>query len=246
MQGRPTDHRNTDLWQLELDIIHGKANNKVLWQPRILCWVADKEFLKEPLPFEGGFEGYDEAEMYNRLGCSNRVYDYNGCFQSKGDPRVTSERIQHSPMEVEYITHTPVGDVNTIYQRNTSNPGSYTVKWPVVTEEDMKVYMWMAERTTWSYNAEVYERVAKHWGRRAAPSAFLPRIPIQSLLVDTMGVEGTIYALQDYPDTVHKYFQVLEESQQSLLNAVNESPIEVINYGDNVHCAILPPDLFEK
>ena len=50
MTGRPTDHRNLDLPQFNLDVAFGRAGGRILWQPRILAWFTDKRFSGEPLP----------------------------------------------------------------------------------------------------------------------------------------------------------------------------------------------------
>jgi hypothetical protein len=61
-----------------------------------------------------------------------------------------------------------------------------------------------------------------------------------------MGVEEGIFALQDYPDKMEKNFQVLSESHERMIDVINDSPVEVINFGDNVHAGTLSPYLFKK
>ena len=73
-----------------------------------------------------------------------------------------------------------------------------------------------------------------------------PRVNVQNLYNDIMGVEEGIYALMDYTDTVEKYFTALEEATLRQIDIINESPIEWVNYGDNLHGGTLPPNLFEK
>ena len=74
----------------------------------------------------------------------------------------------------------------------------------------------------------------------------MPRVNIQDLFINKMGVESAIYALYDWPDTVHAYFRALDECHNRLIEVIGKSPIDIINFGDNVHCGTLPPDLFRK
>ena len=61
-----------------------------------------------------------------------------------------------------------------------------------------------------------------------------------------MGVESAIYALHDETDVVESYFEALERSHDRLLDVICASPVEIINFGENVHAGTLSPDLFER
>ena len=242
--GRPTDHVNLDLLALNRDIIRRQANGRVLWQPRILCWYDDRMFTGAGLP--APYTGMTPSRMYRALGCSNRIYDYNGCFQKIDDPRVRRSSRQISPLETEHIIETPVGRVTMNLVANTSNYGTFPKKWWITEEADMRVFLWMEERATWAWDQAHYDRTFAEWGHIGLPAIFLPRTNIQSLFLDTMGVENGIYALYDWPDLVEAYFEVLDESHTRLIDVVNASPIEYVNFGDNLHGGILPPELFRK
>jgi hypothetical protein len=241
---RLTDHKNLDLSALHKDVIRGTSNGKIIWQPRILCWYADRIFSGEELPQP--YTGMDLPAIYRELGCSNRNYDFNSCFIKVNDSRVKEFSRKISELETEYILETPVGKINAIYASNTSNYGTFPKKWWVSSEEDMKIISWIEERCTWRWDDKKYNELMATWGDLGLPTMFMPRVNIQHLYIDIMGVEEGIFALYDYPDIVEKYFQVLSESHERLIKVINESPIEVINFGDNVHAGMLPPELFKK
>lgn len=244
VKARPTDHKNLNLTKLHRDVIRGDSNGMVIWQPRILCWYADRKFRNEELP--PPFTGMDLPDIYRELGCSNRNYDFNGCFVKVHDPRVREYSRKINDLETEYIMETPVGSINTIILSNTSNYGEFPKKWWVTCEEDLKVAAWIEERCSWKWNEECYVRNLEVWGDLGLPTAFMPRVNVQDLFINLMGVEGAIYAIYDYQDVVERYFQVLSESHKRLIEVINASPIEVINFGDNVHAGLLPPELFKK
>ena len=50
----------------------------------------------------------------------------------------------------------------------------------------------------------------------------------------------------DMPDVCEEYFKVKQANHERFIRALEKSCFEWINFGDNVHCATLPPYLFEK
>lgn len=242
--GRPTDHKNINLTQLHRDVIRGTSNGMIIWQPRIGCWYDDRKFRNEDFPEP--FTGMDLPQIYRELGCSNRNYDFNGCFQNILDPQVKTYSRKLGSLETEYVMETPVGNINQIIASNTSNGGSFPKKWYITCEEDMKVMSWIMERSNWEWNEEEYQKQLKIWDGLGLPTMFMPRVNLQHLFIDVMGVEEAIYALYDYPETVDAYFEILSKNHEKLIKVINESPIEIINFGDNVHGGILTPELFKK
>ena len=70
---------------LHEDVVFGRSGGRIIWQPRILCWYTDKQFAGEPLP--APYTGLPMPEIYRRLGCSDRLYNwYNPCFRPGLDP----------------------------------------------------------------------------------------------------------------------------------------------------------------
>lgn len=234
----------TDFYQLQDDVLEGKAGNKILWQPRIGCWYDDKVYINEDLP--GVFKGMDLPEIYKELDCSNRIYEYNASFRLVEDDTIRRAKTKLSKYETEEIIETPVGKISSIIRGNSSNGGLYPAKWWVTCEEDMKVMAYVLEHQDWEWDEEYYQSVREKWGRIGAPVMFMPRVNIQYLYIDLMGVEEATYALLDYPETVEYFFEVLEKNQERLINIINASPIKMINFGDNLHCKLLPDHYMEK
>ena len=241
---RPTDHANLDLKQLHLDVAKGKSDGKVIWQPRIGCWYTDKRFAGEPLPEP--YEHLSVPDIFRSLNCSARLYEFNACFERVDHPGVKRYSRKIDDMHDEAVIETPVGTINSIMQKNTSNAGVFPKKWFMETEEDLKVAIWIEENSTWRFNQDTYDQVEREWHGLGAPTMFMPRVNVQSLYVNDMGVENATYAMVDYPDTVEAYFRALDDSHDRLIDVINASCIDIINFGDNVHAGTLPPRLFKK
>jgi hypothetical protein len=61
-----------------------------------------------------------------------------------------------------------------------------------------------------------------------------------------MGVAAGIYAIYDWTDTVEAYFRALEASHDRLIDVILASPVDIIDFGENVHAGTLSPELFRR
>lgn len=235
---------NQSFLELNRDIINGRSNGKVLWQPRIICWYDDRQFKKEPLP--APYTGLSIPELYEALGCSNRIYDYNECVKIVEDSSIKRYSNQLDNLKTQHFVETPEGTISCITSKNLSNSGEFFVKWWVETQKDMEVQMYIEAHQDYEFLEDEYNRIYSIWGNNGLGSIYFPRINVQSLFNDTMGVEGGIYALMDMPDVCEEYFKIKSKNHDKFINMISKSKFEWINYGDNVHCATLPPYLFEQ
>jgi hypothetical protein len=245
MKGRPTDHRNLDLTAFNLDVVRRRAGGRVIWQPRIGCWLTDKLFADQPLP--APYTGMTMSQIYRSLGCSNRVYDFGACFRSQEDPAVRTSERQLNETDTETLIETPVGRQRAVHRRHPSNRyRPETLKWEMSDEAEIRVGAWREERRTWSWDQAAYERLSKEWAGLGAPTMCVPRTNVQKLYLETMGVPGAIFALADNPAALERYFEALTVTEDRLMDVIAASPVEIINFGDNVHAATLSPALFRK
>jgi hypothetical protein len=79
-----------------------------------------------------------------------------------------------------------------------------------------------------------------------APTMFMPRMNVQSLYIEKMGVENGIVAMYEWRDEIETFFAKLEDNHERLIDVINQCPIEIINYGENIHAGTLSPELFLK
>ncbi|MBN1622761.1 MAG: hypothetical protein JXN10_07550 [Clostridia bacterium] len=230
--------------QLHRDVCFKPDNKKIIWQPRIGCWISDHISRDGKLPEP--YSGMSKPELYRALGCSARIYEYNDCFVRTEDPRVS---ISVEEIEAGRELHTissPVGKITCIMRRNSSNVGKYYEKWWVNDEDELKILEWIDSRAHWTFDRSKFDELTAEWNGLGAPCMYMPRIGIQHLFIRQMGFMNTAYALADYPALIRKYCDALEENQESLIEVINSSPVDIINYGDNLHDGYLPPEVFEE
>jgi hypothetical protein len=242
--GRPTDHCNLDLWKLHEDVAFGRANGMVIWQPRILAWFDDRRRAGEPLP--GRFKGANEVQMYRELGCSNRIYEYNRCFQMVDHARVTRSKIELDATRTKNVIETPVGMLSEVLQRNPDSWYQPAEKHWIETPDDMRIATWLMDNSDWQWDQRVYDELVAKWGRVGAPTMYMPRVNVEYLYLNVMNVESATFAIYEWGGVVKDFFRALHENQLRMIDVINHSPIRIINFGDNLHCATLSPDLYEK
>ncbi len=241
-----TPHRGPepDFDRLHLDVAFGRAGGKVIWQPRIECWYGDKRRAGVPLP--APYTGMSLPELYRALGVSARIYAFNRCFVAAEDPAVRYRERQITETDVERVWETPVGTQTAVERRRPDVSYAKHLKWPIADEADMRVATWRKAHETWRFDEATFRRVRAEWAGLGAPTLYLPRVNVQRLYIDDMGVEAGIFALMDHPDACAAYFEALEGSTERLIGVVCDSPVQIINFGDNIHAATLPPDLFRR
>ena len=227
--------------ELNLAVFRREPVRQVLWQPRIEHWYQTHR-AQGTLP-----ERYREMsllEVFDDLGCSVRPYwAFNPAIRIDLPEDVQHESHDEGPRTIETM-HTPVGDLVTVSQCTSLT--HHTVKYPVVTPDDMRVMEWvLRHRRVW-FDEDLYCRACEHIGNRAAPSIYIPRINLMRILIDFMGFEGGMTAICEYPEATERFVAVINETDGPILDVVCACPIEVVNFGDNVHQALCPPPLFER
>lgn len=236
--------KSRDFSKLHRDVVFGCSGGKIIWQPRIACWFYDKMFLREQLPEP--YAGMSLDEIYRSLGCSDRLYQFNECFVRVEDAAVHHHKRKINETDTEIIIDTPVGQQLVVHRVPITHPGLIALKREVESEDELKVATWREEHTAWKWDQEKYEQLFRELGDLGAPTIYMPRMNIQSLYIEKMGVEKGVYAIYDWPDTVEAYFRALHESHDRLIDVINASPIDIINFGENIHSGTLSPELFMK
>ncbi len=234
----------TDFAQLNHDVVFGRSGGKIIWQPRIHCWYTDKQFAGQPLPTP--YTGLSIHDVHRKLGCSARLYEFNACFKPVEHPKVRHHFEDLKDGMEKHMIDTPVGTQVEVMRKSVYTASRFPVKWEVQTEQELKVATWRQENMTWQWDQEMFDKLTAQLGNLGAPTMWMPRMNIQSLYIEKMGVENGILALYDWTDTVEAYFKALEQCHDRLIDVINACPIEIINFGENIHSGTLTPKLFKR
>lgn len=236
-----TQTKPVNLQELHRQVCFGESKGKIIWQPRIGCWYTDKKFAGDEFPEL--YQGEDLAGIYRELGCSARLYEFNECLCRVEDPTVWIAEKKLNETDTETTINTPVGKQVSVTRIVPDNWHPMRLKWEVETEEELKVAAWREEHTTWKWDQHRYEELLNALGDLGAPTVFLPRMNVQSLFIERMGVKNAVSAVYKW-DAVEDYFKALKESHNRLIDVINQCPIEIVNFGENVHAGTMSRDFF--
>jgi hypothetical protein len=222
-----------------------KKIHTILWQPRLEHWYNVNK-IHGTLP-----ERYKDMELldvYDDLNASVRAYGmFNRTIKiTEGeDVEITSE--DHGT-HVHTTWQTPVGSLKQITHRvrTETEVSAYTVEHMVKTIEDLKILEYILRARKVEFDWKAYDAGNELLGDRAEPTIYLPRESLQGLIINYMGFETTIYALHDHPIEIERFLEVMEETDDPVYDVVAQSPIRIINFGDNLHAETMPPPLFSK
>jgi hypothetical protein len=226
---------------MNLRIFRREPVEGILWQPRLEHWYnVNKQ--QGTLPVR--YRGMSHMELYDDLGCSVRPYDaFNPTIRIEDSEEIAVETHEEGNVSTR-IEHTPVGDLVRVETRTDS--AHHTRKYPVVTPADMQVMAWKLRHQKVWFDAERYREACAFIGDRAAACIFIPRINLMRLVVDYMGFENGLLAFLECPDEVAQLLHAINETDDALIGMVCDCPIEIVNFGDNVHQVLCPPNLFEE
>lgn len=230
-----------DMRELNLAVFRREPVSGVLWQPRIEHWYNINR-AEGTLPER--YRGMTLLDVFDDLGCSVRAYwAFNETLRIEDHEDVVTETCQDGPRSVT-TTRTPVGNLVMAASRTATTHA--VVKYPVVSPDDMAVMEWILRHKRVRFDADRYRAACAEIGDRGAPQIFIPRINLMRIFIDFMGFENGVTALYEQPVEIERLIHTINETDDAILDVVEESPIEIVNFGDNVHQALCSPPFFTR
>ena len=247
--------------------------DKIVWQPRIYYWYygnrlrnklpdnyEDKSFLNIFYniiqPYNGNvpkkYQDKTMLEVYDDLKASPRYpLEVLGINIFKTKNRKVKIKSMNSEGETERIGtiqegitiyETPIGNLREVIRHG------YHTEYPVKNLKDIEVMKYILDDTEFEFDPDAFKIADREFGERGVVQAFFPgaQAPFQRLIVYLMGFENTIYMLNDNPDKIKNFLKVIEKCDDRMYEVILNSPLQIINFGDNIDSFIDPPPLFEK
>lgn len=224
-----------------LSIFRKEPVDNIVYQPRIEHWYGYNK-ARGVLPER--YKDISLLDLYDDLGCSIRPYHYfNDCLRFEDAPDVVTQ-VEDAENFSTIIQTTPIGSVTTRIRKTDS--AKHRVECPVKTDKDADVMEYILRgRRVW-FDLERFQERDAMIGDRAAPMLFLPRVNMQRILLEYVGWQETMYMLSDSPELIERLVDIINQTDEPVLQAILESPMEIINFGDNVDEYLLSPPLFKR
>jgi len=247
--------------------------DKIVWQPRIYYWYYGNR-LKNKLPegykdgevlnamynfisaYDGDVpEGYKDKtmlEIYDVLNASPRypqevlgVELFRGASVFYRDvSNIDSKKLKcitkNEQGKQVIFSETPKGVLREVTRHG------YYVEYPVKTLNDIKVMEYILDNTEIRFDLDAFEIADKEFGERGPIQSYYARSPLPRLIVNYMGAENTIYALNDYPTQMKEFLKVIEEWDDKMYEKILNSLLTILNFADNIDGTIISPNLFKE
>ncbi|MBD3195818.1 MAG: hypothetical protein GF317_12225 [Candidatus Lokiarchaeota archaeon] len=236
-----------------LNTFKGKKIENIVFSPRIYYWYNEnkmfykekqKQYYKASIPQK--YMGKSQHEIYQILNASPRyIFEtyYIQLFETKINPdagiKITHKRGKERE-EVIKTYSTPLGNLQSI----TKN--FHIQEYPVKSLEDLEIMKFILDNSRFSFNNDKYQKAEEIMGNIGVISEYVPRSPYMTLIVDYMGFFKTILYLKKYQSEIEDFMQHIDIWNDQVFNAVNSSPLKIVNFGENIDANLSPPHYFEK
>ncbi len=235
-----------------------KKTDRINFSPRLYYWyLGNKLYLKRNVEkhlkseIPERFLRKSQLEIYKSLGVSPRytletlylpLIDFN--INPDANIQVINQAGSKSG---ETITKykTPLGNLTQKTAIGGGLSGHYT-EFPVKSVEDMKIMRYILENTECFYLSENYEKAEEQLGDIGVVSTYIESSPYQRIVKTTIGFVRTVLLLKRNPNEVEKFMKFLEEWDDKMYELIAKSPIQIINFGENIDANLSPPPQFEK
>jgi len=252
--------------QAVLAAFRGEDPKQVVWQPRIENWY-DVNKRKGTLPEK--YRDMTLLDIYDDLNCSPRPYIYprpspenlkdwgmegRGGYCPQNVPPVVqiklgksikAEQIIQKDLLIERIK-TPRGELIRKWHVSDLSIVPSIVEFPVKKLEDLDIVEYMLQEQEFIFDQSAWDEVERQIGDRAPIAINVPRAPLQQLILFYMGYQNTIFALHDDPQRMENFLQIAEETDDKAYELVKESPVEIVNFPENVDSKFISPSLLER
>jgi len=148
--------------------------------------------------------------------------------------------------EIIWQYETPLG---TISRKRRWEDDTYAwgiAQWSITNERDLKVLGYALGSVTFSPRWDCYQAWADCVGDSGVVYASTGYSAMGHLLNYWMGIEGTTYAIADWPETVREVVDQINAGCLRCVDLLAESPAEIIIMGDNISSDVQPPHFFNE
>lgn len=144
---------------------------------------------------------------------------------------------------------TPVGRLNSRRRINLKfqlTGGSWVVKHPVASPEDMEVMEFVIQDTVYEPQYDDYRQLEGELGGDGVVTVGAPYTPLMQVIVGYMGFKNFAFAYRRDRKAVERILDVLDRKYLELYRIIAESPAEIVRIGDNIDELMVPAHLFER
>jgi len=104
----------------------------------------------------------------------------------------------------------------------------------VKTPDDLRALRCYVEGGRVEADFERYSRIKSLWDGQGIAVLWPPRSPLGQLAVQWSGITNLSFLVAGHPEEVEKTLAVMAEKQDDIYDIICDSPVEVVEIGDNL------------
>lgn len=215
--------------------LHKKEVDRLCWSPLIDSYFINSLYLQNI--------NMDIIEAMRYIG--NDIMERHVASPLPVSKNVSVEEKWSADGKVKRINYiTPVG---TIYEeKKLSGETIYTSKHLIETLEDVQIYQYIAENTTFNDDIKAFVERNQYIGDDGMATPEAPMTPIQSLLQDKAGVENTVFLMADYPDEMDELLEAMHERNKRECEVLAKYPAEVVIGYEDTSSTVMSRNMFQN
>lgn len=159
------------------------------------------------------------------------------------DVKITTQK-QEDGKAITWTIDTPVGSISRtrIWEDITYAWG--IADWGVKEEEQLNILAYAYENRSYKFLDAKYQAWVEAIGDQGVCYIVFGYSGMGQLLNYWMGIEGTIFATMDWPDTVRDMVDRINRNNLKLIDVLADSPAGIICLGDNFSSDVQPPHFY--
>ena len=230
-----------------LAVYRGRTPDVVPYMLDLSHWFYHKN--RKPWDLSQAYEQpeHDLIDYHKRTGAGFYLPNLASFFtvEHANDVKATTSK-RSDGRSITWRYDTPIGSIKRtrIWEETTY---AWAVSgWAIQTERDLRVLAYAMAGRTFAPQWDRYHA----WVDAVGDAGVVYMLPGYSamghLLNLWMGIEATVYATLDWPDTLHEVVDQINQNILTLIDLLAESSAEIILMGDNFSSDVQPPHFFDE
>lgn len=228
-------------------VYRGETPDQIPYMLDLSHWF----YHKNRLPWDLS-KAYDEPEYalidyHKKMGVGFYMPNLGSFYTVSYPPDVTTTVTKSD--DGRKITWTHQTRLGTVRRSRVWEDATYAwgiAEWGIKTENDLKVLGDALARRNFKPLWERYQKWIDAVGDAGVVYVPVGYSGMGVLLNYWLGIEGVMYAVMDWPDTVREVVDAINANMLDLVDMMAASPVEFVVMGDNFSSDVQPPHFFHK
>jgi hypothetical protein len=224
-----------DYTSMVMDVYNGRNPGRVIWQPRLEFWY-DVNKKRNNLPPH--IRGMTLEELYDYCHASIRYFSSPLKVRYK-NVQTSKKWLDKKNLKVTW--ETPIGKLDEVLHYDEWNLSSYNYEYLLKGPQDFPIYEYILQDEEYYWDSKKLARDQARIGNRGVLMFYARRSPLQSLFIERMGFERTVYLLTDHPEVIERHIEVQSAADDLMYNVICQARPPLFNFGENIDAHMDPP-----